>query len=228
MPMIPDAINLATVAIEGSPIVTNWTPTVNIMALSMANDQMYFSLDHDPGDSWKWMTGTGTDNYQFTLWAVVQVNGQWLAQGFIQYWQGRPFIAPSVLTHFGPDGWAGHLTSPVTAYQPKPNDTMGFFITAGNARGVTSQTSVAERSNIIAITLPSSGVGNWTFTAPSPTPPPVPPTPQPTPDPVTLDSLNTKVDAILKALANPPNYVGQSNSVPFFGQITVVLKPQSH
>jgi hypothetical protein len=40
---------------------------------------------------------------------------------------------------------------------------MGFFVTAGNARGVGEVTSVRERSNVVFVSLPAGDVGDFDF-----------------------------------------------------------------
>ena len=72
-------------------------------------------------------------------------------------------------------------------YVPQAGDKMGFFVSAGNARGVNDVTSVRERSNVVTLTLPANDQGDFTFPAsvdPVPVPVPVPPTPEPAPVPV--------------------------------------------
>ncbi len=40
---------------------------------------------------------------------------------------------------------------------------MGFFLSAGNARGETGVSSVRERTNVVVVPLPAGDNGNFTF-----------------------------------------------------------------
>jgi hypothetical protein len=48
-------------------------------------------------------------------------------------------------------------------YQPHPGEQMGFFVSAGNARGETGVSSVRERSNVVVVALPAGDSGSFTF-----------------------------------------------------------------
>jgi hypothetical protein len=47
-------------------------------------------------------------------------------------------------------------------YQPQVGEQMGFFVSAGNARGTTTVTSVRERSNVVLVNLPANDTGVFT------------------------------------------------------------------
>lgn len=151
-----DAIDINAMAIEGpSPDVRGWPITRSISRASDDGATFRFGFDVEPPDYWKWFTGNGDDNYQYTIWFAAFVGGMWRACGFIQQWQGREQQTDSPLNNWvnlwGPGGSAD--AGVFSDYVPRPGDTIGFFVTAGNARAFTAVSSVAERSNIVLVTL---------------------------------------------------------------------------
>jgi len=165
-----DMIDLSQAGVYWSPAdIASWPITLGITGIQMAPASGFaFSFDKVPPDSWKWYTGNGQDNYQYTVWPVVSINGKWYAAGIVQMWQGRPntgaFEMPTWHDDFhknwcyDPNRW-GQMYN----YYPNPGDEFGFFVSAGNARGVGGVTSVRERSNVVKFQLPAGDTGNFTF-----------------------------------------------------------------
>jgi hypothetical protein len=46
-------------------------------------------------------------------------------------------------------------------HQPQVGEQMGFFVSAGDARGVGGVTSRRERSNVILVNLPAGDSGSF-------------------------------------------------------------------
>jgi hypothetical protein len=95
-------------------------------------------------------------NLQYTLWAVVQISGTWYASGFVQMWIGRPGTGS---TPIGADwlNWAySSRWGPMNGYVPLRGSQMGFFLSAGNARGFTGVSTVRERSDVVLLSLPDT------------------------------------------------------------------------
>jgi hypothetical protein len=105
------------------------------------------------------------------VWAVVKVNGQWYTSGFIQMWRqrastGAPLteIVPGTGSSQFAVNWAyDGRWGPMAGHQAVAGEQMGFFVSAGNARGVGTVTSVRERSNVVLINLPVNDTGTFTF-----------------------------------------------------------------
>jgi hypothetical protein len=122
-------------------------------------------------NSWKWYTGSGGDNYQYTVWACVQLP-QWACAGFVDMWQGRAMgdgSLPPILSQYV--NWWGdprHLWGAMSSYVPKAGDQVAFLISAGQARLTGGVTSVRERSNVVVVTLPAGDSGSFTFSAGAP------------------------------------------------------------
>lgn len=174
--------------------IGDWTPTVRITGLEIRPEQ------HDQGgglgftaDRSRWLDHTppGWEGpIQYTVWACAPLVGRWACGGFIQMWRSRAStgapllqIAPGELTRTNwSANWAYALDrhAPLSGYIPTPGSPMAFFLSAGNARDVTTVTSVRERSNVVLVNLPDGDRGHFEFgtdvPVPTPSPTPVPPT----------------------------------------------------
>jgi len=51
----------------------------------------------------------------------------------------------------------------MAGYQPHAGEQMGFFVSAGNARGEGGVSSVRERSNVVIVSLPQGDNGFFPF-----------------------------------------------------------------
>lgn len=150
-----DAIDLAGAEIHGSPDVRNWPITLGLSVVR-EGENLRLLFDREVPQSWVWPNGGPVgDNFQYTIWAVVVLNGQVVAAGFLQRWQGLDPAFESPLSNWinwwGPDGSA--TGGVFGGYVPSPGDVIGIMVTAGNARAFTSVSSVAERSNVATVAL---------------------------------------------------------------------------
>lgn len=197
-----DMIDLhAAVVTSGPADVADWPVTVRLGALSLEPGAGWVLTPAPPGfpDSWEFRAfgneaascAQSSDGcLQYTVWPVAKVNGQWETCGVVQMWKGRPGTGGLGLPTWHddmPGNWT-YFCGDLSTYHPNPGDTMGFFVTAGNARRVGNVTSVRERSNVVTVTLPPNDTGSWTFAgvAPLPPPPVVVPPPVVTPPPVVV------------------------------------------
>ena len=157
-----DQINLSAAAVYGgSPAdVASWPITTRITAISMGGCNVGQAFAFDAQNFWPdWTSPTGFGPLQYTVWAVIHNAGEWETSGFVQMWKGRPSTgAPIMPASCGWNNWAyGGRWGPMASYNPQAGDQVGFFVTAGNARGEGGVTSVRERSNVVLVTLPDSG-----------------------------------------------------------------------
>jgi hypothetical protein len=163
-----DAIDLRNSGVYNSPAdIASWPVTSTITSLHMEPEGSPIagvSLTFTTQDSWPDYTPSGWNGpLQYTVWAVVNVNGQWDTSGFIQMWRGRPSTGAPILAEF-PRNWAyDSRWGPMNGYQPHAGEQMGFFVSAGDARGQSGVTSVRERSNVVMVALPAGDSGNFTF-----------------------------------------------------------------
>jgi hypothetical protein len=161
-----DQVNLALAQVYNSPAdVASWPVTTQITSVAMSGCDVGQSFMFSAQNSWPDYTPPGWGgSLQYTVWAVVNVNGQWYTSGFVQMWRGRPGTGAPILN--GGCGWNTNWAydsrwGPMQGYQPQAGQQVGFFVTAGDARGVATVTSVRERSNVVVITLPDSGVATY-------------------------------------------------------------------
>lgn len=216
-----DMLDISTLQIHAAPDVRSWPATVRIQGLEWRpGPSEGLRFDCEGLDRWPDYTPPGWDGpIQYTVWLVVRVAGHWHASGIIQMWRRNT----SNRSHKD-NGWTGAPPfryyrewiydtrwGVMQAFVPTPGATVGFFLTAGNARqgsapGEGAITSLAERSNIITVQMPANDFGTFAFPnspgpAPGPEPEPTPtPTPTPTPNPTPVPTPDQKIADTLTAV----------------------------
>ena len=187
--MMPDAIDLSTVAIHNSPTdLATWPATVPITQLTMSPTAgLSFSADvpltwdyHVPG--WGNPSAGDDGNILYTVWAIVKVADRWHGSGIIQMWKGRPATGAPILSEWRNWAYARDRWGEMVDYVPKVGDEVGFVLSAGNARNERGVTSRRERTNVVTVRLPASDLGVFRFltdgsggvSEPPPPPPPPP------------------------------------------------------
>src|SRR5262249_51780069 len=155
-----DAIDLHQAIVTGaSPRdVADWPITTQITATDSGGHgaRVAFSKKDGPG-RWPDVVPPGWDGgIQYTLWMVVNVNGQWYTSGGAEYWygldrQGGPPSQYAYNWYYSPAVWG-----PLANHQPGNGEWTGFFVTAGDQRAKDVR-AVTERSNVVALPVPSGG-----------------------------------------------------------------------
>jgi hypothetical protein len=161
-----DAINLNLASVYNSPSnIASWPATSTITSLTMSSSSgLAFRFTTE--NSWPDVVPPGFSGpLQYTVWAVVNVNGSWNTSGFIQMWRGRGSTGAPILAEF-PINWAYDARwGPMNHYQPHAGEQMGFFLSAGNARGESGVSSVKERTNVVLVSLPAGDSGVFSFSS---------------------------------------------------------------
>jgi len=161
-------IDLSKAKVLNSPDdVATWAETAKITGFDMDMNGVRIDFTkRDGGGSWPDVPfGQPGDSLEYTLWIVIEINGQWYTSGCIQYWRGLdrnggPPSGYAANWYYDPNRWG-----PMTTHQPVVGERVGFFVTAGNARNVTdhSGSQVFERSNVITIPFPADPGANFTY-----------------------------------------------------------------
>jgi len=159
-----DALNLSSAGVFNSPRdIASWAVTSRITSISMS-PSAGLSLEFTTKNSWPDVVPPGfTGPLQYTVWAVVNVGGQWYTSGFIQMWRGRESTGAPILSDFARNWAYDSRWGPMAGHQPQPGEQMGFFVSAGNARGEGGVSSVRERSNVVIVSLPGGDSGFFPF-----------------------------------------------------------------
>jgi hypothetical protein len=159
-----DQMDLSQATVYNSPNdVASWPVTTAITQLKIrpTGDPLEgVSLTFSAQQTWP-DTVTGFTGLQYTVWAVWYAAGQWNASGIIQMWRGRPDTGASILSGFASYWIYDPRWGPGWGHQPVVGERMGFFVTAGDARGVSGVTSLRERSNVVVINLPANDSGDF-------------------------------------------------------------------
>src|SRR5579871_4496709 len=159
-----DQMNLASAHVYNSPPdIASWPATGCITRLDMSSSAG-LSFQFTTYNTWPDYLPPGWDGpLEYTVWAVVNQSGTWNTSGFIQMWRGRPSTGGPILAEFARNWAYDSRWGPMAGYQPHAGEQMGFFLSAGNARGVTTVTSVRERTNVVVVPLPAGDNGSFTF-----------------------------------------------------------------
>jgi hypothetical protein len=155
-----DGIDLHQAVIHGgSPLdVANWPITARITALDLQGGgaRVDFTKKDGPG-RWPDVRPPGWDGaLQYTLWMVVNINGQWHTAGGVEFWYGLDRSGGPPSQYAGNWYYSDQVWGPLAGHQPAPGEQVGFFVTAGDARAK-DIASVRERSNVVVISFPNGG-----------------------------------------------------------------------
>jgi hypothetical protein len=160
-----DAINLNLASVYNSPPdIASWPATGTITNLTMSGAGLSFAFT--TSNSWPDVVPPGFSGpLEYTVWAVVNVNGSWATSGFIQMWRGRASTGAPILAEFALNWAYDARWGPMNHYQPHAGEQMGFFLSAGNARGETGVSSVKQRTNVVLVSLPGGDSGVFNFSS---------------------------------------------------------------
>ncbi len=206
-----DMLDLQSVHIVNAPDVRNWTATTSITQLSFdgAVTRINFTKRDGPG-RWPDVTPPGWSGpLEYTLWLFVQVNGQWVGSGFIQFWNGRDGSGspsdPDVPSVYDKHWYYSPRWIPIYGHGAiVAGERIGFMVTSGNARDSVGPYGPQERSNVVVVAATDNG--QFSFASP-PAPSPMPePAPQPSPAPLPssevlerLVAIETKLDGLIQS-----------------------------
>jgi hypothetical protein len=164
-PTSNDAIDLHQVTVTGPRIdIASWPATAMLTTLDFGGDgvRVEFTKKDGPG-RWPDVVPPGWSGaLQYTLWMVVNINGQWYTSGGVEFWYGlgRSGGPPSQYAmnwYYSPDVWG-----PLSSHQPAVGEQVGFFVTAGDTRAK-EVTLVRERSNVVVVPFPSDAGAVFSF-----------------------------------------------------------------
>ncbi len=156
-----DAFNLGQATIVNSPSdVANWPATATITNVHLTSPGVSVDFDKKNGpDRWPdqhpaWVAPG--DTIQYTIWMFLNINGKWYGSGFLEMWYGhdpatdKPISDAPCNWYYAADRWA-----PMTGYQFKAGEKLGFMVTAGDARYGHIETDLKERSNVVVVPAPA-------------------------------------------------------------------------
>jgi hypothetical protein len=160
-----DQVDLHSATIEGSASdVANWpiTTAITLVDINSSGIAVSFSKQNGPG-RWPDVTPPGWDGgIEYTLWAVENIGGHLYTGGGIEFWNGlaRGGGPPSMIQanwYYSPGVWG-----PLSQHQPAVGESVGFFVTAGDARAKDVRL-VTERSNVVVVRFPGDAGGSFPF-----------------------------------------------------------------
>jgi len=165
-PSIPpgDAILRSATIYASARDVASWPATATITLLDFNANGVRVDFTKKTGvGRWPDVVPPGWDGpLQYTLWMVVNVNGQWATAGGVEYWYGldRSGGPPSMFAqnwYYNPQVWG-----PLATHQPSVGEEVGFVVTAGDQRAK-DVSPVRERSNVVIVPFPSNSGAIYQF-----------------------------------------------------------------
>ena len=161
-PVSNDQMDLRAATVRNSPMdIANWAETTRIRQLDLGTNGVF--IDFDKKEVWPEVTPPGWEGpLTYTLWIVINVNGQWYTSGCIAYWRGLgrnggPPAEYAANWYYDLIRWG-----PMVGHQPAPGEMVGFFVSAGDARN-NGPISVKERSNVVMVPFLGAGGGVFGF-----------------------------------------------------------------
>jgi hypothetical protein len=194
----------------------SYARTVDISRVVMSSQGFQFDADITPS----WMThvpGWGKDDPKgdpndpgdllYTICVGIHNEAGWWMSGFVQKYDFTPSGAPILAIDEKKqiNNWQANWAydarwSPMDVYAPKAGDTIALMLVAGNGRaGAGGQNP--QRSNVVLVTIPSNGIGDFRFGAVGESVPPVVSPPEPPPVVIVpTDSTEELLTSILQAV----------------------------
>jgi hypothetical protein len=216
-----DMIDLAAARIVNAVDPRDWPQTARITAVSFDRSKTRIEFTkkdgppdvtvadyrRDPRNRWPNQPNGGPpgDNFQYTIWLFLPINGVWVGSAFVQMWFGRDGSGgrgadadvPSVFHEHWYYGTGWH---PMEEHGPiRPGEEIGFMVTSGNARQG-ARDVVEERSNVVLFKAGDDSVIEFpeTLTPAAPDELPIDPRlPPPASGTVTLATLHADLQELI-------------------------------
>jgi hypothetical protein len=151
---------------RGTPFI-NWPVTTQITRLELRPTGVHVEFSKREGAGrWPDVTPAGWDGpLQYCLGIAMLIDGTWHVTAPIQFWSGLDASGGNVGDPAPKDNglrgtvhgdWCYSAEWGPMQRQPAPGEQVGFFVIAGNVRGVDDVVSVRERSNVVVVPFPDA------------------------------------------------------------------------
>jgi hypothetical protein len=160
-----DAFDFTRAVQHRGPAFTGWPATTEITRLEMRFNGIHIEFSRRSGDGrWPDVIPPGWKGpLQYCLGIAMSIDGTWHVTAPIQFWNGldasggnvgdlSPRANGLIGTIHGDWCYSGEW-GPMQR-QPGAGEQVGFFVVAGNVRGVDDAISVRERSNVVVVPFP--------------------------------------------------------------------------
>ena len=149
------------------PAFTSWPATTAITRLELRTTGVHVEFSKKDGDGrWPDVIPHGWDGpLQYCLGMAMQIDGVWHVSAPIQFWHGLDASGGNVGDSAPRDNgirgtvhgdWFYSGEWGALQRQPVAGEPVGFFVVAGNVRGVDDAVSVRERSNVVVVPFPDA------------------------------------------------------------------------
>lgn len=162
-----DAFDFSHAVQHRGPAFTSWPVTTEITRLEFRPNGVHIEFSkHDGHGRWPDVTPPGWEGpIQYCLGIAMLLDGTWHVTAPIQFWFsleasggniGDPGARDNGLLGTIHGDWCYSAEWGPMQRQPAPGEHVGFFVVAGNVRGVDDVISVRERSNVVVVPFPGA------------------------------------------------------------------------
>ena len=165
VPSNGDQIDLHSVIVRGpAGDVANWPVTATLHVLDFNSGGVFVDFSKKDGPNrWPDVVPPGwTGGIQYTIWMVVNHNGQWYTAGGVEFWHGLDRSGGPPSRYASNWYYNAQVWGPLDQHQPYVGEQVGFFVTAGDQRAKDVRV-VTERSNVVLVPFPSDGGASYRF-----------------------------------------------------------------
>ena len=160
-----DAFDMSQAVQHRGPAFTGWPATTEITRLELRLGGVHVEFHkRDGAGRWPDVTPHGWHGpMQYCLGIAMLINGTWHVTAPIQFWSGLEASGGNVGDPAARDNglagtihgdWCYNAEWGPMQRQPAAGERVGFFVVAGNVRGVDDVMSVQERSNVVVVPFP--------------------------------------------------------------------------
>lgn len=164
-----DMLDLSKATILNSPAdVASWPVDASITRINVTRDNTVFEftkqgLESQGGwPSFQAPWAAPGELMQVTLWGFEFINNEWYGSGIIQRWVGGYNSGDSFASYRKDWFYDAPRWAPMSNKELLPGDKFGYMLTNSDARN-NGVSGFQRRSNVVVVTIPSEGVGDFTF-----------------------------------------------------------------
>jgi hypothetical protein len=165
--VVGDAFDFTRAVQHRGPAFTDWPATTEITRLEMRATGVHIEFSRrDGAGRWPDVTPHGWEGpLQFCLGIAMSIGDTWHVTAPIQFWFGLDASGGNIGDPAARDNglpgtihgdWCYSAEWGPMQRQPAPGERVGFFVVAGNVRGVDDVISVRERSNVVVVPFPEA------------------------------------------------------------------------
>lgn len=157
-----DQIDPGSVQVVNSPDFRGWPIAGKITSVVVSPDNVQIFTDGVSGWPHVFPDGIGDNGISFTVWAFLNINGQWVGSGFLQgvdAYKSSDGVGDGMFDWVN-NWWYSSRWAPMTGHQLAPGEMVGIMLGGGSQRD-NGGPDTQLRTQIVAIPATDSGTFNF-------------------------------------------------------------------